>query len=393
MSYENAFLIIIDGLAINTFEEASTPFIDSLLEKGATSATCEVDSIPTVSRGAHATLATGVTPDIHGIYGNRYYDRQKKQVCGFGPDRLRITTFAEVAERHGKSVAVTGNKGLGLSDGPIQLLSPGDEGGSGALEILGKGASIIRTIKNDPALRNSRNRILEQIQSRQATSYTKYVEFDNIAGDVVFDILTKNKPDILAVTYVGVDKSSHAYGPLSEEAFKTMSNVDRLIKLMFEKIDPAKTFCIITADHGNTAVSNYIDLWALASPEKVEALVTEGRRSARVYLCNRQDVAAVAEFYAAYDGVDEVQINYNDPYTIGDIFLYAAADTTFGVDTKVSRKACHGSLADSDRIVPIVVWNPLQQNGFQFRKQSDIAKALMVAMALPEFSSQLPTDG
>lgn len=381
MNYKNTILIIIDGLPVNTFQKAKTPFIDHLLNQGASYQTCEVDTIPTVSRSAHATIATGVTPEIHGIYGNRYYDREEKRIRGFGPRSLQVKTFAEKAEKSGKRVAITGNKGLGLSDGPIQILSPGDEGGSSALEILGKGSSIIKTIKNTPALSNSRHRILEQIKKENSASYTKYVEFDNVAAEVVFEILENEKPDILAVNYVGVDKSIHAYGPLSEEGLQTMHNVDRIIQEMFNRINLQQTFCMITADHGNTAVYHHIDLNSEAIiHEKVEAVVTEGRRSARIYLHDRNDVERIAKFYAHHEGVDEVRINDQNPFIIGDIFLYAGEGVTFGVDTKVSRKACHGSLADTDRIVPLVIWNPLQQNGFQIRKQSDIAQTISMVM-------------
>ncbi|RMH74163.1 MAG: hypothetical protein D6675_00455 [Gemmatimonadetes bacterium] len=381
MAYQHAFLIIIDGLPLNTFQQAEIPFIRQLIAAGAQSTTCEVNTLPTVSRGAHATIATGVTPAQHGIYGNRYYDRIQKRVRGFGPAQLRRVTFAHYAEQQGKRVAVTGNKGLGLSDGSLEALLPGDEGGSGALEILGKGASILRTVKNDPMLRDARRQILSEIQQKNTASYTKYIEFDNVAARLVFDILEHDHPDILAVNFVGADKAIHAYGPTSPEALQTLANIDRLIQCMFERVNPHQTFCLITADHGNTAVTRHIDLTTSGTHAgSIEAIVTEGRRSARIYLSDRASLPEVEMRYRHHPGVGLVKVNHNDPFTNGDLWLYAAGQTTFGVDTKITRRACHGSPADSDRLVPMVIWNPLQANGYRIQQQTDIAGALAHAM-------------
>src|SRR4051812_47748546 len=71
-------MISIDGLAnfyIND-PSADIPTLRQLASEGAKAASMRA-SDPTVTWPNHTTLVTGVSPGVHGVVGNNYYDRVK----------------------------------------------------------------------------------------------------------------------------------------------------------------------------------------------------------------------------------------------------------------------------------------------------------------------------
>src|ERR1700751_6116209 len=74
-------LVSLDGLAAFYFDDpkAEMPNLHSLAQQGAR-ASSMMAVIPTVTWPNHTTLVTGVTPELHGVVGNNYFDRQKKAV-------------------------------------------------------------------------------------------------------------------------------------------------------------------------------------------------------------------------------------------------------------------------------------------------------------------------
>src|SRR3954467_4301396 len=71
-------MISIDGLAnfyIND-PSAEIPTLRKLAAEGAKAASMRA-SDPTVTWPNHTTLVTGVSPGVHGVVGNNYYDRVK----------------------------------------------------------------------------------------------------------------------------------------------------------------------------------------------------------------------------------------------------------------------------------------------------------------------------
>ncbi|RLF89342.1 hypothetical protein DRN46_05760 [Thermococci archaeon] len=389
---EVVLLLIVDGMSYSTLEASNTPMMDYLHRKGAMLTNCVVEAIPTISRSAHATIATGAPVEVHGIYGNKYYERKNGKLIGFGPKHLRAETIAEVAEREGLNVSVLGNKGLGLSDITQEMHTPGDEGGAKAIRILGKGASVIRVSDNTEVLEEARKQILEKIRKREPISHKQYVELDNVLAELVVETLDTEQPDLLMATFFGVDKASHGYGPTSREAIFTMENFDRILRRILLHLEEKRTkvSVIVTADHGNTEVNNYIDIVSLGREiDGVEEIITEGRRSARVYLEDDADREFVKDELLRIRGVRDVVDVYWDSEKVGDLMVFPGYSSTFGVGLITTRRSCHGSPAPSDSVVPLLYYVP----GMKFEKyvivrQVDISPTIssMIGVSPPKDS-------
>jgi hypothetical protein len=64
-------LISVDGLAPRVLAAARTPTFDRLVREGAAAATART-VLPSYTMPAHASMLSGVTPDVHGLIANRY---------------------------------------------------------------------------------------------------------------------------------------------------------------------------------------------------------------------------------------------------------------------------------------------------------------------------------
>src|SRR3954463_5793451 len=104
-------LVTIDGLAAYYFDDpkADMPNIRALAAGGARAKSMKAVA-PTVTWPNHTTLVTGVTPAVHGVVGNNYYDREKKAQITliFDPvldkDQIvKVPTIYDIAKANGLS--------------------------------------------------------------------------------------------------------------------------------------------------------------------------------------------------------------------------------------------------------------------------------------------------
>jgi predicted AlkP superfamily pyrophosphatase or phosphodiesterase len=111
-------MIVVDGLDAREVTDAATPWLarawrDSHWCPGAES----IASMPTRTNPNHATLITGVEPDVHGITGNAVWDRASKRPrkLGLEADLLTETIFttAHRAARGLRTAAAVGKPKLG----------------------------------------------------------------------------------------------------------------------------------------------------------------------------------------------------------------------------------------------------------------------------------------
>jgi predicted AlkP superfamily pyrophosphatase or phosphodiesterase len=125
----HVLLIVVDGLDAREVTDDATPWLarawrDARWCPGALSSA----SMPTRTNTNHATLITGVEPEVHGITGNAVWDRTTRTVrkLGAASDLLTETIFT-VAHRAGRGLrtaAAVGKPKLGKmfsGDGTRQM--------------------------------------------------------------------------------------------------------------------------------------------------------------------------------------------------------------------------------------------------------------------------------
>lgn len=197
-------LVSIDGLAPRFLEAAPTPALDRLAEEG-----MRVDGVvtvvPSITMTSHASMLSGLLPEEHGVYFNRYQPwrelrfptvfsacREARLRCGVFAGKRKFAHFAEQepgAERY--------------------------QFGEGAAQVL-----------------------------RQALQYVE-----------------KRDPDFLFVHLAEVDRTGHEAGWGSPAQLQAIAEIDTRLGAFAEALAglPRPLTILVTADHGGTETSHHQD--------------------------------------------------------------------------------------------------------------------------------------
>jgi predicted AlkP superfamily pyrophosphatase or phosphodiesterase len=373
-------MISVDGLAnfyIND-PSAEIPTIRKLAAEGAKAASMRA-SDPTVTWPNHTTLVTGVSPGVHGVVGNNYYDRVKgeKVTLIWDPtlekDQIvKVPTIYDLAKAAGlKTAAVRWPCTRGAR--AIDWNSPD----------LGEDSLILRY--TTPALlEECKEAGYKLTQKEDGTgkigTFTLQESIDDDTKWMnVFDmVLRKHHPNLALLHLVEVDHTEHADGPRSPEAYEAIKAADGQVKQVLDVLEkdyPGKATLIIVSDHGFSA--NKIGVLPNVVLKEAGLVEAQGKKvtggsvevvpqggSAFVYIlddANRDEIIKkVKAAFANVEGVSSVIgsdefAEYGianprrDPHE-PDMMLFAKMGYFFGdtaagsipVDTKPERKGSHG---------------------------------------------------
>lgn len=196
------FLITIDGMRPDRFLEANTPTIDSLIENHNTSYSFDSQTIcPPYTPTGHASLLTGVVPEVHGFYDPEY--------------PLNVNTILEIFEDNNFRTAFVDGKG-------------------GRIKGLERGASFV----------------LGNIDFRGRENA------DVDAMNAFLEIFEENKPTFSFVLLPNVDYIGHQFVDSRPEYLSAIEDADKaievLIRRLVEKNIFSESLIVITSDHGRT---------------------------------------------------------------------------------------------------------------------------------------------
>lgn len=229
-------LIVVDGLDAREVTDETTPVLSRAWH---TSPWCPGTrsraSMPTRTNSNHATLMTGVEPEMHGITGNAVWDRGTRSVRKLGTaSDLETETIFTIARREARGLrtaAAVGKPKLGLmfsADGTRQ--TPPDE------------LWDARTASD--AARD------------EVTGYA----YDATTLAAARSLVEHAAADFLFINLSDVDRVSHGSGPHSPQASETRRRTDAALGAFLEWLttrpDWTSTTVVITADHGFDAITN-----------------------------------------------------------------------------------------------------------------------------------------
>jgi hypothetical protein len=229
-------LIVVDGLDAREVTDESTP---ALARAWRTSPWCPGTrsraSMPTRTNSNHATLMTGVEPEMHGITGNAVWDRRTRSVRKLGAaSDLETETIFTIARREARGLrtaAAVGKPKLGLmfsADGTRQ--TPPDE------------------------LWDAR--AASDASRDEVTGYA----YDATTLAAARSVVEHAATDFLFINLSDVDRVSHGLGPYSPQAVETRRRTDAALGTFLEwlatRADWKSTTVVITADHGFDAITN-----------------------------------------------------------------------------------------------------------------------------------------
>lgn len=233
-SCRGAILVVIDGCRPDGIQQADTPNIDALIERGAHTFKAR-SVVPSATLPCHTSMFRGVTPSRHGITTNTWV-----------PMVRPVPSIAETAHAMNRKTAFIYNWEQ-LRD----LAAPG------SLDF-----SYFRENLDDP-------------------------EGDVTMAQIAAQHVTADQPDFCFL-YLGiVDIVGHRHGWMSAEYLEQIAVADRAIGIVLEQLEEAslldRYFILVQSDHGGHEKTHGTDLpedvtipWVAAGAKVRQAGEIEG---------------------------------------------------------------------------------------------------------------------
>jgi len=308
-------LISVDGLRHDQPHLAGAPHLQRMAREGASAARL-VPPFPASTFPAHATLATGVHPDRHGIVNNEFFDRDRG---AFAREDDAGWLLAEpiwaAAERAGVRTAVFHW---------VFSYTPW------------RGTAASRRVPFDPRTpdRDKADSVRGWILERGA-----------------------DRPRLILTYWHGPDPAGHQHGPNTGPVLDRVRGTDRLIGRILEAAaDRPGTAVIVVSDHGMAPVDRVLRLdRILAGPAgRVRAVATGA--TANLYCPDETACAAAATALRAVPGATvhtaaslPPEWRYRSPRRTGDLVAVAPRGAYFaeGPASRPAARGMHGYAPDS----------------------------------------------
>ena len=223
-------VVCVDGCEPDYVNQAmqarQTPYLQSLVETG-TSMLVDA-AMPSFTNPNNLSIVTGVSPALHGICGNYFYDCEtKKEVMMDDPKYLRVkTVLAKFADAGAKVAVVTAKDKL------CRLLGHGMRGICLSAEKADKVTLSANGIEN----------VLQLVDMPLPSVYSaEFSEFVMATGTKLVDTV---HPDLMYLSTSDYIQHKYAPGSLQANAFYAM--IDRYLA----KLDALGVTVAVTGDHG-----------------------------------------------------------------------------------------------------------------------------------------------
>ena len=273
-------LLVIDGMRQDYFDRhaAVLPTLDRFRRQGAWFSHAQIDYLPTITGLAHATIATGADPRVHGIVGNAWFDRVAGSAAdaypGLSPRQLMVPTLADLWNLRTNGRAIIAGQGSApraaiplaghgaciVNGRPSIAVSYAAESGTWAtspecfrLPDYLKDMDARRLFESpDTTWMGHAVGTLEAIRGTalfsgfETEALKRLIEREPFGADDVTDLVMVNlkTPD-----YVG-----HRFGPDSAELAATLAALDRdvasVVAAIEAKVGRDGYVLALTADHG-----------------------------------------------------------------------------------------------------------------------------------------------
>jgi predicted AlkP superfamily pyrophosphatase or phosphodiesterase len=273
-------LAVLDGMRPDYFDRhaSALPTLTRLRKQGAWFSNARVNFLPTITSVAHATIATGADPRVHGIVANSLFDQIAGHAAdsypGLSPRLLMALTLADVwnVQTDGRAIVI------GQGSTP-----------RAALPLAGHGACLLN---GRPVIAVSYNekrggwetnsecyRLPDYLKDRNASAVWEGTDGlwmghpIGTPGDVRYSavfskfetdalkLMIEREPlgaddiaDLMLVNLKTPDYVGHRYGPDSAEAREALAALDRdlagVLAALDAKVGHDRYVVAITADHG-----------------------------------------------------------------------------------------------------------------------------------------------
>ena len=218
-------IISLDGLRWDYLDTYDVPFMQQLAREGVKAVM--QPSFPSKTFPNHYTLATGLTPDHHGIIANTFWDREKGVEFSLGNK-------------------VTRADGNYYGGDPVWLTA----------KHQGVKTATVFWVGSDVTINGEHPTYWRDYQTEQ-------LDFEGRVDEVLrlLKLPEKDRPHLIMAYFEEPDRSGHNYGPMHRLTRRALEDLDLLLSKMWARIQmlpiAAQVNFIVTGDHGMTWLSRY----------------------------------------------------------------------------------------------------------------------------------------
>ena len=228
---ENYTVIIsLDGLRWDYLDTYDVPFMNQLAREGVKAVM--QPSFPSKTFPNHYTLATGLTPDHHGIIANIFWDREK----GVEYSLSNKETRADSRYYGGDPVWLTAKH-------------------------QGVKTATVFWVGSDVAIQGEHPTYWRDYQTEQMDYPSRVDEIIRL-----LKLPEKDRPHLVMAYFEEPDRSGHNYGPMHRMTRRAVEDMDLLLSGLWARIQllpfADKVNLIVTGDHGMASVDpkRFVDI-------------------------------------------------------------------------------------------------------------------------------------
>lgn len=223
-------IVSLDGLRWDYLDTYDVPFMNQLAREGVKAVM--QPSFPSKTFPNHYTLATGLTPDHHGIIANTFWDREKGVEFSLGNK-------------------VTRADGKYYGGDPVWLTA----------KHQGVKTATVFWVGSDVTINGDHPTYWRDYQTQQ-------LDFKGRVDEIIrlLKLPEKDRPHLVMAYFEEPDRSGHNYGPMNRVTRRAMEDMDLLLNNLWARIEllpiAGKVNLIITGDHGMTSVDpkRFVDI-------------------------------------------------------------------------------------------------------------------------------------
>ena len=312
-------IISLDGLRWDYLDTYDVPFMQQLAREGVKAVM--QPSFPSKTFPNHYTLATGLTPDHHGIITNTFWDRERGVEFSLGNNDTR-------------------SKGYYYGGDPVWLTA----------KHQGVKTATVFWVGSDVAIQGEHPTYWLDYQTESAK-----MGYEARVDEIIrlLRLPEKDRPHLVMAYFEEPDRSGHSYGPMHRLTRHAMEDMDLLLSKLWARIQmlpiASQVNLIITGDHGMTSVDpkRFVDIDDVLPKHWYERFCND--YPTLIYASAPQYIDSICD---ALQGVDHIRawrkadlpayLGYGTNKNMGDVVVLPDVGWLFADKPSKKQRGSHG---------------------------------------------------
>ena len=310
-------IISLDGLRWDYLDTYDVPFLNQLARDGVKAVM--QPSFPSKTFPNHYTLATGLTPDHHGVIANTFWDRERGVEFSLGNKETRAD-------------------GRYYGGDPVWLTA----------KHQGVKTAAVFWVGSDVAVNGEHPTYWRDYQTQQLDYPDRVAEIIRL-----LKLPEQDRPHLVMAYFEEPDRSGHNYGPMNRMTRRALEEIDLLLSNLWARIQllpiADKVNFIVTGDHGMTSVDpkRFVDIDDVLPKHWYERFCND--YPTLIYASAPQYVDSI---YDALQGVDHIRawkkadipayLGYGTNKNMGDVVVLPDVGWLFADKPSKKQRGSHG---------------------------------------------------